>query len=238
MVSLLIPTYKRPHLLLRALQSLQGQSNPGWEALVVDDGDGESEAVIASLKDARIKGLRNRGKGQVDARNTALAHAQGHLIGLLDDDDWLLDPHHLELAQQALQQEAALLYRGGYLVQEEEGQVKQTPFQYLATPERMQRDNVILASGLCYPRSFHQHLGPFDSQVNDYWDWDWYLRVLAAGYPLIQLPGLGVAVALHGANMSYGGRIAERQRNLDKLCKKHGLKGVVLKDHGSLGSRE
>ena len=39
MVSVLIPTYNRPQLLLRALRSLQLQLYPDWEAVVVDDGD-------------------------------------------------------------------------------------------------------------------------------------------------------------------------------------------------------
>jgi glycosyltransferase involved in cell wall biosynthesis len=234
MISVLMPTYRRPQLLLRALQSLQAQAYASWEALVVDDGDGKGIAAAQALSDPRIRGFANRGKGQVDARNTALEQSGGEFIALLDDDDWLLDPQHFRLAVQALQ-EPALLYRGGYLVREEKAtQVERTPFQYVATPERMRRDNLVLATGVCYPKAFHAQLGPFDREVSDYWDWDWYLRVMDAGYPLVQLPGLGVAVAIHGANMSYSTRQSERQQNLDRLCAKHGLEGVVLKDHGSL----
>lgn len=86
MVSVLIPTYNRPQLLLRALRSLQLQLYPDWEAVVVDDGDGSGILAAHSLRDPRILGVRNEGRGQVHARNTGLAHATGSIIALLDDD--------------------------------------------------------------------------------------------------------------------------------------------------------
>ncbi|GIW27604.1 MAG: putative glycosyltransferase YwdF [Meiothermus sp.] len=232
MVSVLIPTYNRPQLLLRALRSLQLQLYPDWEAVVVDDGDGAGLLAAHSLRDPRIVGVRNQGQGQVEARNTGLAHASGEVIALLDDDDWWLDPTHLHRVVRALRTQAGLVYRGGYLVQERDGlELERIPFDFKASPQSLRSDNLLLATGVAYPRFFHDQLGLFDPEMSDYWDWDWYLRVVSAGYPLVQLPGRGVAVAMHGANMSYAARVQERQKNLDKLCAKHGLAGITLKDH-------
>lgn len=237
MVSIIIPTHNRPRLLLRALASLQAQLYPSWEALVVDDGDGTGLGAAQSLGDARVRGLRNRGKGQVHARNTGLEVASGEAIALLDDDDWWLDPTHLLRALRVLREGPALVYRGGYLVSEREGiELERTPFDFRATSEMLRKDNLLLATGLVYPKEFHQQLGFFDPDMADYWDWDWYLRVTGAGLPLVQLPGRGVAVSMHGGNMSYSARPQERQRNLDSLCAKHGLSGIVLKDHSVIAS--
>ena len=41
-VSVIIPTYKRPHYLREALESLANQTFKDFEALVVDDGDRKS----------------------------------------------------------------------------------------------------------------------------------------------------------------------------------------------------
>lgn len=237
MVSVIIPTYNRPRLLLRALGSLQAQLYPDWQALVVDDGDGAGLEVALSLGDSRIQAMKNQGKGQVQARNTGLQAASGQAIALLDDDDWWLDPTHLLRALRVLREGSALVYRGGYLVYEREGiELERTSFDFRATPEMLRKDNLLLATGLVYPKAFHDQLGAFDPEMSDYWDWDWYLRVTAAGFPLVQLPGRGVAVAMHGGNMSYSARLEERQRNLDKLSAKHGLSGVVLKDHSVIAS--
>lgn len=232
MISVLIPTYNRPKLLLRALRSLQLQLYPDWEAVVVDDGDGSGILAAHNLRDPRILAVRNEGKGQVEARNTGLAHATAQIIALLDDDDWWLDPTHLHRVIRALKAQAGLVYRGGYLVLERDGlELQRIPFDFMASPLSLRRDNHLLASGVAYPRSLHDVLGPFDPEMTDYWDWDWYLRVTEASYPLIQLPGRGVAVSMHGGNMSYAARLAERQQNLDKLSSKHGLSGITLKDH-------
>jgi glycosyltransferase involved in cell wall biosynthesis len=232
MVSVLIPTYNRPQLLLRALRSLQLQLYPDWEAVVVDDGDGSGILAAHSLRDPRILGVRNEGKGQVHARNTGLAQASGQVIALLDDDDWWLDPTHLHRVVRALKVQAGLVYRGGYLILERDGlELERIPFDFQASPQSLRTDNHLLASGSAYPRFLHDELGLFDPEMADYWDWDWYLRVTGAGYPLIQLPGRGVAVVMHGANMSYAARLEERQKNLAKLSNKHRLGQLELKDH-------
>jgi len=232
MVSVLIPTHNRPQLLLRALRSLQLQLYPDWQAVVVDDGDGSGILAAHSLHDPRILAVRNEGQGQVEARNTALAHASGQIIALLDDDDWWLDPTHLHRVVRALKAQAGLVYRGGYLVLERDGlELERIPFDFKASAQSLQSDNHLLASGIAYPRFLHDQLGPFDPEMADYWDWDWYLRVTGAGYPLIQLPGRGVAVSMHGGNMSYAARLEERQKNLDRLSSKHGLGQLKLKDH-------
>jgi glycosyltransferase involved in cell wall biosynthesis len=233
----LVPTFNRPQLLLRALHSLQAQLYPDWEALVVDDGDGSGLEAARGLGDPRVRALRNAGRGQVQARNTALEAASGGIIALLDDDDWWEDRTHLHRALRALKNGPALVYRGGYLVQERDGlELERLPFDFAATPESLRQDNTILATGIAYPRAFHDELGPFDPEVSDYWDWDWYLRVTKAGYSLVQLPGRGVAVSMHGANLSYSTRQDERQRNLDRLSAKHGLSGIKLKDHRVIAS--
>jgi glycosyltransferase involved in cell wall biosynthesis len=225
MVSVLIPTYNRPQLLLRALGSLPKGTT--WEALVVDDGDGSGMQAARALDDPRIKSFTNQGKGQVAARNTALAQARYPYIALLDDDDWIEDPLHFSKALRAAKRDA-LVYRGGWLVNTE-----RTPFNFTATAAKLRLDNLILASGVVYPRHFHTQLGIFDLDMGDYWDWDWYLRV-SAKYPLAKLRGLGIAIFQHSSNMSYGNRQQERQANLDRLIAKHGLKDVTLKDHSSL----
>jgi len=239
MVSILIPTFNRPKLLLRALKSLQAQLYRDWEALVVDDGDDAGLEAALTLGDPRVRGMHNRGRGQVQARNTALEAAKGEIIALLDDDDWWEDPTHLLRALRVLRKTPALTYQGGYLVYERDGlELERLPFDFQATPEQLRKDNLLLATGLVYPERFHKQLGPFDLEMSDYWDWDWYLRVISARFPLVRLPGRGVAVSMHGSNMSYSSRLEERQKNLHKLCAKHGLSGIVLKDHHIIATAE
>ena len=236
MISVIIPTYKRPQLLERALKSVQAQTVQSWEAIVVDDGDGEGTELAFSLRDARIRAYPNWGSRQTDARNTALLRAECDYIALLDDDDWWEDPQHLEHCLEVLRTQNALVYRGGYLVTERNMQeLERLSYTLEATPQSLLSDNALLVSAVAYPRAFHDELGGFDDRMGHYWDWDWYLRVAHAGYGLVKVEGSGVCIALHESNASGAHQnLLERRSDLSRLSQKHGLEGIELKNHHSL----
>ena len=89
LVSVVIPTHKRPQLLQRALRSVIRQSYENLEIIVVDDGvSDEAEQVVAEFGDYRIRYLRHdRNRGGAAARNTGIRAATGKYIAFLDDDD-------------------------------------------------------------------------------------------------------------------------------------------------------
>ena len=90
-VSVVIPTYNRRDLLLRAIDSVRAQTLPVEEVIVVDDGstDGTGEAVRDRFGPG-ITYLRQDNAGVSAARNRGLAAARGEYLALLDsDDEWL-----------------------------------------------------------------------------------------------------------------------------------------------------
>lgn len=83
--SVIVPTRDRPSLLAQALASLQAQSVPEFECLVVDDA---GEAEVALPDDARFRLLRRPQRGGVSAAlNTGIAAARGRYVCFLNDDD-------------------------------------------------------------------------------------------------------------------------------------------------------
>jgi len=88
-VSLIIPTFNRPHLLPRAVESAR-RAGREVEVIVVDDASSDGTAsVCASLHD--IKYLRvDRNQGVAGARNVGLLESSGDFIAFLDDDDMRL----------------------------------------------------------------------------------------------------------------------------------------------------
>lgn len=100
-VSVIIPTYGKPLFLEKAIQSVQRQSLPDFELIIVDDNNPDTEAralteelVQKSMDiDKRIKYLKHeKNKNGAVARNTGFAVAQGKYISLLDsDDEYLTD---------------------------------------------------------------------------------------------------------------------------------------------------
>jgi glycosyltransferase involved in cell wall biosynthesis len=102
LVSILIPTYRRPVLLLEAIESALAQTYPAIEVVVGDDSPDEaSRAAISDLIDAnRIRYVRHtppRGQGRNVERLFQLA--TGPLLVLLQDDDLLLPDAVASLAE-------------------------------------------------------------------------------------------------------------------------------------------
>ncbi len=233
-VSIVVPTYNRPDYLTRALASVVAQSHIDWEALVIDDGDGRGLEAAQALGDSRIKPRKNDGQRQVYARNTALKHASGDVIALLDDDDLWHDTSHLGQIVEVLEQRPALVHRHSLMVYEEDGQeVKREVFALPTTPQSLHENNTVVASSLAYPKSFHDDLGPFDPEVGSYYDWDWILRVLDAGYPLHTITTPGVTYTVHASGMSAEAANPRRLKNFETFRAKHRL-NVTIKNHASL----
>lgn len=93
LVSVIVPTRKRHHLLPRCLQSLYAQTFPDFEIVLVDDNPPESRvAAQASLRgalaDPRLRLVENPApRNAAAARNCGLRAARGRWITYLDDDD-------------------------------------------------------------------------------------------------------------------------------------------------------
>jgi glycosyltransferase involved in cell wall biosynthesis len=107
LVSVVIATRNRPHLLRLALASISAQQGlPGQavEAVVVNDGGTDLTGELASAAEA---GLRVRSlvlparRGLAAARNAGIDVARGEFLAFLDDDDLYL-PGHLRTAIEML----------------------------------------------------------------------------------------------------------------------------------------
>lgn len=98
-VSVIIPTYRRPDTLARAINSVLNQSYPNFEVIVVDDNDpntedrSSTEQLMLGYRDhpkvKYVKHLHN--KNGAAARNTGIKISEGDYITFLDDDDEFLE---------------------------------------------------------------------------------------------------------------------------------------------------
>ena len=90
----IVPTYRRPALLGRALASIAAQSARPAEVIVVEDDPSEigtTRRVVACSGMQNIRVVANRrASGASGARNSGADLARGDLLAFLDDDDeWL-----------------------------------------------------------------------------------------------------------------------------------------------------
>lgn len=93
-ISVVIPTYRRPALLRRAITSLLVQDFQDWELVISDDepepGEAGSFAGALALADRRVRYVRNPGpRGQSGNLNYCMSQARAAWIKPLYDDDAL-----------------------------------------------------------------------------------------------------------------------------------------------------
>lgn len=101
LISIIIPTYNRAHLLCETIKSIQDQTYTEWECIIVDDGStDDTENVISDFieGDSRItyyKKPPHIPKGPSAARNYGFLKSSGSFINWFDSDD-LMHPKKLE----------------------------------------------------------------------------------------------------------------------------------------------
>jgi GalNAc5-diNAcBac-PP-undecaprenol beta-1,3-glucosyltransferase len=89
LISIIIPTYNRAHIIRQAISSVLSQDYLNWELIVVDDGSSDNtKEIINGFKDQRIKYFKHdTNRGAVAAKNTGLDHLTGNWFTILDSDD-------------------------------------------------------------------------------------------------------------------------------------------------------
>jgi glycosyltransferase involved in cell wall biosynthesis len=110
-----MPALNAARYLAEAIGSVQAQTSPDWELLVVDDGSTDATLRIAETfarDDPRVRILPAAGaRGAGAARNRGLAAAAAEFVAFLDTDD-LFEPHKLDFDFAAFEAhpDAAMVY--------------------------------------------------------------------------------------------------------------------------------
>jgi hypothetical protein len=180
-VSLIIPTFNRPHLLPRAVESarLAGRE---VEIIVVDDASSDGTAsVCAGLPGIKYVRL-DRNQGVAGARNVGLLESRGDFIAFLDDDDLRL-PGSLDyqVSLLAAHPEAGFVAGGVMLADQDcvptgevavpRGESGDLFWKVLALDVHLIPDSVVVRK-----ESFLK-VGVFNSRLAGIDDWDMWTRI-------------------------------------------------------------
>jgi len=100
LVSILLPVWNAAATLPACLCSVQRQTEPRWQCVIVDDGSQDGSLACArwfAERDPRFLVMATAHRGLVAALNTGLAHCRGRFVARMDADDLM---HRQRLATQ------------------------------------------------------------------------------------------------------------------------------------------
>jgi glycosyltransferase involved in cell wall biosynthesis len=92
LISVIIPTFNRSAVLLRAIESVLNQTYNNFELIIVDDGSTDETELLLSpyIKSGQLHYYKKTNGGVASARNYGVKQSSGAWIAFLDsDDEWL-----------------------------------------------------------------------------------------------------------------------------------------------------
>ncbi len=208
LVSIIIPTFNRPELLVDAIRSAANQTYKSTEVIVVDDGSQPrlDQQVLEPF--CNMKYIYQYHSGVGAARNTGLASSQGKYIQFLDDDDWLSpDAIQRKLSEINLSQDIGAVYSDLYLT-DEKGVVGSRFFENLPRPlpngdlyPILVEHNFIPVHSLLWKRQVLEKIGGFSNRSNLE---DWELLIRAAEFSTFSAIDKPLGYyRIHGRNKSH-----------------------------------
>lgn len=204
-----IPTHRRPHLVVRAVQSVRAQTLAPTEIVVVDDvGDDAVRESVTHVEGARYLDFSGETRHTAGSSRNHGARATGSdLLAFLDDDD-LWDPEFLEKATGILRAADVDMVvswtRLEHAGQRISGGLRPTP----STPTTSRATNPFMTgSNLVITRTAFDRLGGFDDGLPVFNDLDFLIRFRDAGLRLGILDEALVAMSSDGGeHLSSRGR--------------------------------
>ena len=185
--SIVIPVYNHEKYLGAALDSVLAQTDPSWEAIVVNDGSTDGTAEIANdyaARDSRIHVIHKANGGVASALNAGLKAARGKWIHWLSSDD-MFEPTKLELNRRWISANPGARFFFSYftLLRQDTGiamkhdlwgPIPEPQFQILTLLYR----NYISGITICIERAALREVGLFDESLHYSQDFHLWLRVL------------------------------------------------------------
>lgn len=214
MISAVIAVYNPELKLFRlAVESVLNQTQPVLELVLVNDGGSEEFRKVLP-DDERIRVFTKPNEGVAVTRNFAIEQCRGEYIAFLDQDDyWYSDKLAEQMAMISVKGEACMVISPvdvvdvkGNLREKKTLKVLESYRSRIAGSSMVHGladENFIHSSSPLVHREMFRKVGGFDDRTKPHDDWDMYLRIALAGFPVYAYARKPLSVwRMHEANES------------------------------------
>ncbi|WP_296623715.1 glycosyltransferase family 2 protein [Marivirga sp.] len=178
MISIIIPTYNRAHLITQSIESVKNQTFSSWELIIVDDGstDNTQEVVKLYLADKRIKYIQKENTGAAHSRNVGVEKASYDWVTFLDSDDKVKLDWLKVFANMILSNPKSVLYSVGVTIKYNDKTSHHTP----SNDEYIKGGHITRFNAGAYllKKLIFIEIGGFDSDLRSIQHTDLGIRIL------------------------------------------------------------
>ncbi|MCH7396511.1 glycosyltransferase family 2 protein [Belliella sp. DSM 107340] len=180
LISVIIPTYNRAHVLPNSIKSVLDQSFEDWELIVVDDGseDNTKEMVEEFLMDSRVSYYFQKNKGVSEARNHGAKISKGDYLIFLDSDDRLAKESIYHFRKKIKTTSFDVVFSWVKLISEEKKswEIKKMHKNYPCDKNDMPK-GVYLPGAFCIKKELFFSVGSYDPNLHYGENTDLFLRL-------------------------------------------------------------
>jgi glycosyltransferase involved in cell wall biosynthesis len=220
LVSVIIPCYNDGIYLDDAVQSVLRQTFTDYEILIVNDGSTDVPTLekLASYNHQRIRVLHKANGHLSSARNHGIRHAAGTFIVTLDADDWF-EKDFIASGMAYLQNHsnagAVTCYLKAFGLK-----------KYRWKPAGGHVVNFLYRQESCasamFRKSCWEQIGGYDENMKSgYEDWEFWIRLTAAGYEVGVIPRFLLHYRITGKSMLLTQSEPRRQELIQYITEKH-----------------
>ena len=223
LVSVVIPTYNRGHLIERAVNSALKQTYQYIEVIVVDDGSTDNtKDVMKQLTNERVKYIREeKNRGACHARNLGIQASQGEFVSFLDSDDFWSDDKLEEELKYLYSKKADIVVCNFWM--ERSGNKKKKIEKYKGETleyKDLLFKNCVTTGAMLIKKEILEEVDGFDELMPRYQDWDLILRI-AKYYPIFYLDKPLLTLCFQENSITHSTSYEKKYFAIDRLIKKN-----------------
>ncbi len=196
LVSVVLPVYNAQGTIGRAVESILEQTFSNFELLIINDGSTDhTSRILSGFNDPRLFILSQKNKGLVRSLNRGIGSARGKYIARMDADDMSL-PERLEKQVSFLAKNPSYAVVGTatkVIYEDGKEKIRYRPSSTAAIRKNIVRICPFTHSSVMIRKSVFDRVGLYDCSMDGskallVEDYDLWVRILAAGYDMANLP--------------------------------------------------
>lgn len=216
-ISVVTASYNQASFLERTIRSVINQGYSNVEHIVIDGGSTDgSQAILEKYDDYLSYWVSEPDEGQTHAINKGIEKATGDLIGFQNSDDIYLSGSFWRVAKAASDNPGAGIIYGDFLHIDKDDNVLDE--QILGSARlwiQIMLGPQIHNQAAFWRKTVIDDIGLLDQQFVFDMDYEYFSRILAAGYRAVHVPAFLGAFRHHSAaKTSNLGEISKRELNL------------------------